>query len=150
MNSFRCVAYLDASKTQRNARNRLVFYSCVAYIACDQSDGRISRGQYPVNVFNHERGVPCRSCFPSLWQPSNKSYKDTIAKDNAWKQVCTQVNSCSVLCIIIMAACSYIIIMIYVYTTGPVGRRGSNSRGIRMSAKVESYQRPLRARTEKD
>ena len=35
--------------------------------------------------------------FPSLWQPSNKSYKDVglIAKENAWKLVTMQVNTFS-------------------------------------------------------
>lgn len=33
--------------------------------------------------------------FPSLWQPSSKSYKDVIAKENAWKLVATQVNTFS-------------------------------------------------------
>ena len=33
--------------------------------------------------------------FPSLWQPSSKSYKDVIAKENAWKLVAMQVNTFS-------------------------------------------------------
>ena len=38
-----------------------------------------------------EKLIEAARCFPWLWQVSSKSYKDTRAKENAWKEVASWV-----------------------------------------------------------
>ena len=94
MNVLRCVVCGDASKTQYYAR-------------VDSSSNLALRSENvrPIRSREYTCAIPGKLCsimddevfveavrgFRSLWQPSSKSYKNVIAKENAWKLVATQV-----------------------------------------------------------
>ena len=40
---------------------------------------------------DEEKLVEAVRCYPCLWQVSSREYKDARAKENAWKEVASQV-----------------------------------------------------------
>ena len=51
-------------------------------------------GAYSNVYAEEEKLIEAVRGFPSVWQVSSLSYRDTRAKENAWKLVASQVSSC--------------------------------------------------------
>ena len=49
-------------------------------------------GIYIISM-DEEQLIEAVRCYPCLWQVSSKSYRDLIAKENAWKEVALQVRT---------------------------------------------------------